>query len=126
MSTKKSAGHLSRRVAFDSPISTPDGVGGTEDGWKEEFELSVGYTRLRGGESVMAARLEGKQTTVIRVRRGQLTKEITTDWRARDVRNNATFDADGQWTGEVFNVRSKAETEDRQFIDLICESGVAV
>lgn len=125
MTTKRDAGRLSRTVAFDRPIESPDGVGGREDGWLEEFRCSAGFTRLRGGESVMASRLEGKQPTIIRVHRSRRTDDITTDWWARVIRTGTAFDDDGTWSGEVFNVRSRVETEDRQFIDLMCESGVA-
>lgn len=125
MTMKRDAGRLSRTVAFDRPVESPDGVGGREEGWAEEFVCSAGFTRLRGGETVIGDRLEGRQPTVIRVHRSQRTSDITTDWRARVIRGGTGYDINGQWVGELFNVRSVAETEDRQFLDLMCESGVA-
>ena len=129
--SKNGAGQLDERVIFDSPLDGDDDIGGQEVGWLEEFVVAAGYTRLRGGEKGIADRLEGRQPTIIRVRRGEWTNRINTDWRVRDTRNEAdpriqaAFDADGVWSGEIFNVRGRADTSNRQFIDFICESGVA-
>jgi hypothetical protein len=70
---------------------------------------------VRGGEDVMAARLEGRQPVVLTVRKSTDTDDITTDWRATDAR-----------TGAVYNIRTVQPSEDRAWIDLLCESGVAV
>ncbi|MCV0396959.1 MAG: head-tail adaptor protein [Rhizobiaceae bacterium] len=109
------AGELYEKVAFDRLEAIDDGYGGTVDQWTEQFTRRAGYTRLRGTEPVMAARLEGKQPTVIRVRVDSETRQITTDWRARDARS-----------GEAFNIRSIARTNDRRWFDILAESGVAV
>lgn len=109
-----SAGRLDKRVRFDSPTPTEDGFGGREDGWTAQMTVWACYTRLRGGETVLASRLEGRQPTVIRVRASSAARAITTDWRAVDVR-----------TGETFNIRSIVETQDRAWLDITAESGVA-
>lgn len=109
------AGKLYERVTFDSPTETPDGYGGTISGWTEEFTVRAGYRRLRGGETVLASRLSGTQPTIIKVRQSSDTKRVTTDWRARDARS-----------GEVFNIRSPIESDDRAYLEFIAESGVAV
>ena len=108
------AGKLDRKMTFQSPFETEDGLGGREDGWTDAFTVRAGYTRLRGTEAVMAARLEGRQPTVIRVRASADTRRIDTDWRAIDTRS-----------GEIFNIRSVIETDDRRWIDITGESGVA-
>jgi hypothetical protein len=70
---------------------------------------------LRGGESVLAARLEGTQPVVITVRYCALSRAITTDCIAVDAR-----------TGAIYNIRTNADTlEKRQYLDLIAEAGVA-
>lgn len=109
------AGQLIERVAFDKKGTALDGLGGTGAAWVEQFQCRAGYTHLRGGETVLAARLEGTHTIVIRVRSSTETRTITTDWRTRDVR-----------TGKVYNVRDITPTEDRMFLDILAQSGVAV
>lgn len=113
MAKTETAGQLYEKVAFESLGQTDDGYGGTVEDWTEQFSRRAAYTRLRGSEPVLAARLEGRQPTVIRVRADSSTRTITTDWRARDARS-----------GEVFNIRSVIRTEDRQWIDITAESGV--
>lgn len=109
-----SAGRLYERVRFEKPFRTSDGYGGFEDGWETQFTLGAHYTWLRGTETVLAARLEGRQPTVIRVRASSDTRGITTDWRAVDERS-----------GEIFNIRSIIETDNRAYFDITAESGVA-
>lgn len=109
-----SAGKLDKRIAFESPVETSDGAGGTVDGWAAQFTVSAGYTRLRGGETVLASRLSGTQPTVIRVRASTQSRLITTDWRGVDARS-----------GEVFNIRAIIESDDRAYLEITAESGVA-
>jgi head-tail adaptor len=113
---KPTAGDLVYRVAFDEKGGhTSDGAGGTTKAFAERFQCRAGFIHLRGGEAVQAARLGGQHPQVIRVRSSAQTREVTTDWRIRDVR-----------TGEVFNVRDITLGLDRQFIDFLCQKGVAV
>jgi len=114
MPLETGAGDLSERVALDAPTSADDGHGGVVGAFETRFTVWAEYVRLRGGEAVIASRLEGRRPTVIRVRASADTRTITTDWRARDAR-----------TGEIFNLRSVEPTSDRRFIDLLAESGVA-
>ncbi len=109
------AGKLVERVTFRSPVAAPDGLGGTIYGWNDEFTYRAGYQRLRGSETVQAARLEGRQPTVITVRASKDSRRVDTDWSIVDVR-----------TGEKFNIRSREITPDRQHIQFLAESGVAV
>lgn len=116
---------LHERIAFDSPSPQSDGQGGMISGWTEEFEADAGFTWLRGGETVMAARLAGRQPLVMRVRKSSNTDQVTTGWRIRNTRNGA-FDSSGSWTGPVYNIRSIVPTDDRRWYDITAESGVAV
>lgn len=109
------AGKLKHLVYFDAPVSSADNYGGQVNSFQKQFEAFAGYTRMRGGETVIAARLTGRQPTVLRVRASEETRDVTPEWRVRDAR-----------TGEAFNIRSVMETEDRQYIDMMCESGVAI
>lgn len=109
------AGDLIHRVAFDKRSTASDGAGGTATAFSEQFVVSAAYTHLKGGESVIAARLEGRHVMVVRVRAyASTTRLVTTDWRIRDRR-----------TQVVFNIRDITPTEDRAFLDFLCESGVA-
>ncbi len=109
------ANDLFERVAFDLRIETDDGMGNTQGDWAEQFQCRAAYRHLRGGESVMAGRLQGKHTQIITVRASSQTREITTEYRVRDTR-----------TGDEFNIRDVTHETERQWISLLVEKGVAV
>jgi SPP1 family predicted phage head-tail adaptor len=109
------ASRLFESIAFDAVTSSPDGYGGTIEGFAEQFIVRAARKFLRGGEGVQAARLEGKQPVVLTIRASSQSRTITTDWRARDTRS-----------ATVYNIRSVEPSENRAFLDLLCESGVAV
>lgn len=106
---------LIESVAFDAPTQTADGSGGTDAGWAEAHACRAKFRYLRGGEAVMAARLQGKQPVLVTIWNCADARAITPAYRMRDVR-----------TGAVYNVRSIVPTDDRAELDLLCESGVAV
>lgn len=108
------AGQLNERFAFDRRGTSADGYGNTESTWIEQFRCAVRRQMLRGGENVMAARLEGRDPAIITVRRSVLTRQITADWRCRDTRSD-----------DVFNIRSITPRESRDYIDLLVERGAA-
>ncbi len=106
---------LIERVTFRRPVAAPDGLGGTTYGWREEFTYRAGYQRLRGSEAVQAARLEGRQPTVITVWSSNDSRRVGLDWSIVDTR-----------TGETFNIRSREITPDRRYVQFLAESGAAV
>lgn len=114
MARTRSAGDLNQRVAFDKREEVDRGDGVTVGAWKEHFIVSAGFLHLRGGEGVMASRLQGNHTQVIFVRASSLTKQVNTSWRIRDVRKDV-----------IYNIRDFTATNDRQWIDFLCQSGVA-
>lgn len=83
-------------------------------GWQTQFSVRAAYRHLRGGESVMAGRLQGQHSQIITVRCSTQSKLITAGWRLVDARD-----------GTVFNVRDVTPETDRQWISLLCERGVA-
>lgn len=109
-----SAGRLHEQVAFDRRQDTADGYGNTQSDFAERFRRRAGFTYLRGTEGVIAARLEGRQPIVVRLRADSDTRSIGTDWRMRRIA-----------TGEAYAVRSVAETPDRRWVDVMVEKGVA-
>lgn len=114
MARQTGAGDLRHRVRFAEPQAGSDGAGGALDGFMDRFDRRAEYTHLRGGETVLAARLEGRHPQIIRVRADSETREVTTDWRITDAR-----------TGTVYAIRDVTWSEDRAWIDFLAESGVA-
>ena len=108
------AGPLSELVAFDKRAPADDGYGNTVATWTEQFRAEAAYVHLRGSETVMAARLEGKHSLIIRIRQSVAAREVTSDWRLRDVRR-----------GTVFALHEVVEDVSRAWVDLLAESGVA-
>ncbi|WP_347311369.1 head-tail adaptor protein [Defluviimonas sp. SAOS-178_SWC] len=106
---------LIEAIAFDAPTSTDNGQGGTILGWVERLCVRAEFRFLRGGETVLQARLAGQQTIVAKIRASAASREITPEWRMRDIR-----------TSVVYNIRSIVPTDDRHYLELTCQSGVAV
>ena len=114
MNRKVSAGDLIDLVAFDKRGSGSDGYGGTETAFAEQFQCRARIAPMRGGESVIAGRLEGRQTVSITMHSSAEGQLVTTDWRVRDTRS-----------GAIYNIRDVNTSRDRLWIDLLCERGVA-
>lgn len=110
----RTAGDLDHRVAFDRRVNADDGYGNSSGDWVQQFVVSAGFTHLRGGESVIASRLQGQHVQVIFVRASNQTGEVSGDWRIRDVR-----------TGVAYNIRDITPSDDRKWIDFLTQSGVA-
>lgn len=126
MAKDRDPGDLDQMVAFDRRAETndPHDDGNYVGDWVEQFQVAAGFIHLRGGESVLASRLQGQHVQVIFVPASKQSRSVTTDWRVRDVRSGE-FDADGRWTGITFNIRDVTPTTDRMWIDFLCESGGA-
>lgn len=107
------AGTLKERVSFAVRGEQDDGFGNTLAGWVEQFQEPAGYVHLRGGETVIAARLENKHPVVIRVRCSARTRAVTADWRITDTR-----------TSTEYAIRDVTQTVDGKWVDLLCERGV--
>ena len=109
---------LYHRVAFEPPSEQADGYGGIETGWDtgSAVQARAHFRYLRGGESVQAARLDGRQPVVATTWNNAAMRAVTAGWRMRDVN-----------TGKVFNVRTDpVPTDDRRWLEVTVESGVAV
>jgi head-tail adaptor len=114
MAKDHSAGQLYFKVAFDERQDLDDGAGNVTSGWIERFQFRAGYIDLRGGEAVIASRLQRQHTLVVFVRASSQSRLITPDWRIRETRD-----------GRIFNIRDITITPDRAWIDFLCQSGVA-
>jgi head-tail adaptor len=122
------AGDLYQRVAFDAPKEVPDTHGGTEVGWDTDNAVMARahFLYLRGGETVQAARLQGRQPIVVTIRNSEDARSITAGWRMRDM-NAGTLGSGDVWSGSTFNVRTDpVPSDDRRWLEITVEGGVAV
>ena len=109
------AGALNRRFRFEKREDTEDGYGTSKASFVHQFTVWTGVRYLRGGESVLSARLDARGPAILTVRASSNTRQIDPAWRAVDDR-----------TGEEYAVRERPrETDDRAFLELLAESGVA-
>ncbi|OWK25068.1 hypothetical protein AJ87_15165 [Rhizobium yanglingense] len=77
----RGSGQLYQRVAFDERALSSDGHGNEENDFVQQFECRADFTFLRGGETVIAGRLEGRQPIVVRVRANSNTRQANgKDW----------------------------------------------
>ena len=112
---KATVGARYEKVAFEALEGGSDGLGGRTSVWVERFpHRRAAFTHLRGGETVLAARLAGRHQVAINVLTSAAVRKVTAEWRIRDVR-----------TGTIYNIRDVTPSEDRSSIDFLCESGVA-
>lgn len=111
---KIGAGDLYYKVDCQKRGEQDDGYGNTVSDFVTQFTVRAAYRHLRGGEGVIAARLENKHPVIITVRASSQTRQITSDWRLVDARD-----------GTAWAVKDVTHETDRQFISLLCERGVA-
>jgi head-tail adaptor len=110
------AGKMDYLVVFEQPMKVDDGHGGKVQGWGNTVTADASFRFLRGGETVQASRLAGRQPVVVTVYDSSQTRAIRPSWRMRDQRS-----------GTIYNVRSgPVPTDDRQYLEFTVESGVAV
>jgi head-tail adaptor len=92
MAKRPGAGELARhRMAFDKREDVEDGYGNSVAGWQEQFTRSPAMRSRGGSETVIAARLEGRNLMGIYLRSDAKTRTVTTDWRVRDVRAGTEY-----------------------------------
>lgn len=111
------AGPMVERVALDRPAAATDAYGASVDGWTEVVGRCSAHIRwLRGGESVQAARLEGRQPAVVTIYRQDALAALGPGWRLRDLNRG----------GAAMNIRAVVPTDDRMFLELTGDFGVSV
>lgn len=114
------AGDLTDRLQFERREEKQDGYGNAVAGdWIPQFERWAKIRARRGGEGILAARLEARQPAVVTIRYSRAAAAITADWRAVEM-------IAGRATGRVFNIRENpVRTDDRAYLEMLVESGVA-
>ncbi len=108
------AGDIYYKVHCQKRVEQDDGYGNTVSDFATQFTVRASYRHLRGGETVIASRLENKHPVIITVRSSSQTRQINADWRLVDARD-----------GTEWAVRDVTHETDRQWIALLCERGVA-
>ena len=109
-------GKLDYLVVFEQPGDVTDDYGNLTGGWVNPVTADAAFMFLRGGETVQASRLAGRQPIVVTVHDTSQTRAVNTSWRLRNAR-----------TGEIYNIRSgPVPTDNHQFVEFTVESGVAV
>ena len=109
------ASDLRDRVSLERQEEVDDGYGGVVGQWVTQFERNACILLSKGGETVIAARLQSIQPALIIVRHDAETATITAAWRLIETRS-----------GTIYNIRTSADMERRgRFITMLCEAGVA-
>lgn len=110
-------GELRYRFTFQKDEATADWTGHPGDpDWQDQFTVWGNITFMRGGESVMAARLTARQPAILTVRNSSDTRQIEANWRVKDAR-----------TGEIYNIREqpRVSKDNRGYLEVLIEAGAS-
>lgn len=103
-------GKLDRRASFNQPFKQKDLDGNVIQNYVFQFSVWVNVRWLRGGESVMQARMQSRSPAIMTVRKSLDTSRITSEWRV-------TLD------GREFHVKEDPRPSDnRAFLEMLVES----
>lgn len=113
---RSGAGALSERLAFEARLAIDDGYGNTVAGdYAVQFNAAARITPLKGGEAVIADRLQGTQPYVLTIRYCDAAKLLKPEWRARNLR-----------TGAIYEIKSIANPDEkRKYMAIVAIDGVA-
>lgn len=113
---RQQTSRLTMVAAFGEPVEDTDGIGlGDADGqivhgYPVAFTTRANLLPLRGGESVMHARLEAKNPAILTVRKMTQTRRVTSDWKVR-------------LDGRVFDCKEDPrESQDRRYLEILVEA----
>ena len=119
MPDKLGAGDLAReRMTFQSRGVGDDGFGNAmidAGPFEDRFTVSAHLRPLRGSETVIAARLQGRQPYIITVRQSSDTRQANEAWRIVDTRNH----------DRVFAIKAPPTDPDgkRAWLEILCVLG---
>lgn len=102
-------GQLTKRATLLEPIEAVDADGQLVQSWRERGTVWCNIRWLRGGESVMQARLASKSPAIVTVRASTLTRRVSSEWNLRI--DGREFDAK----------EDPRETDDRAFFEVLVE-----
>lgn len=119
------AGDLTSKLAFDSPAGVDDGLGGKTIAWSQQIQRSAKVIYQSGNEAVQAARLAGRSIYKVKLRNDSGTRQITTNWRARDVRHGLPSGVSGDpLPGARYSIQEVDALTDRAWVWLVIEGDV--
>ena len=72
---------LDYHAAFSMRESVETDMGGTVDDWVHQFNEPANVKHLRGGESVMQARLASRNPVIVTIRNSERARQITSEWQ---------------------------------------------
>lgn len=105
---------LDHRAEFSLRESIEDDMGGTRDEWVLQFVEWVGVKYLRGGESVMQARLASRNPVVIVIRNSERARQITSEWQV-ELRSRSGVT-------KVYAVKEDPRPSNRDgYLEMLCE-----
>lgn len=111
------AGQLRDRFTIQRNTATADWTGHpATPNWQDKFTVWGNIQYMRGGESVMAARLTARQPAILTIRTSSQARGILPTDRVKDAR-----------TGEIFNIREqpRVSKDNRGFLEVLVEAGVS-
>lgn len=106
-------GELRHRITFQKAELVDDEYGGQTQTWVDKGTVFAKFQYLKGGEEVMAARLQAKQPAIITVRSDGVTRQADPTWRIRDA------------DSALWNIRAITDpTGRRAWLEILAEKGV--
>lgn len=113
------AGGMTIRVLCQKEVDATDEFGNPVPcggGWTTQFMALGAFKPSKGGEAVIAGRLQGVQPYVVTIWQSDSARLITPGWRLVDADNPI----------RIFNIRSLFDPDGRrQKLELLVEQGVA-
>ena len=106
------AGLLLEKIKLQKRSTVADGYGNQRGGFTDQFTVGARIQPRFAGETVLAARLTGRNVANIVVRSSANTRLIRPEWRIVDAR-----------TGDIWNIRSVISPS-ALYIEMLCEKGV--
>lgn len=114
MAQKTGAGQLRQVLIAQRRVEQEDQYGNTQGEWQEQARFNASVEARRGGEAVIAGRLQGTVTYIVTARYSIAAAAVQPDWRLVDARS-----------GAVYNIRTWVPRPKRDYIDGDVEMGVA-
>lgn len=109
------SGDLREKFIIRRATLTDDGYGGQTETWTDYLTCAASITFSRGGETVIAARLQAQQPAILRIRTSAAARDIKPTDKAVNAR-----------TGEVWNIREypREARDNRGYLEMLVQSGV--
>lgn len=113
MAQKTGAGPLREVLIAEQRVEQEDEYGNTQGKWQEQARFNAAVEARRGGEHVIANRLQGVVSYIATARYSIAAAGVMPDWRLVNARS-----------GAVYNIRTWVPRPKRDYIDGDIEIGV--